>query len=225
MKNIFSKITALLLVLVFLLCGCSKDKKTEPTKEVATETLRIDSAEYTEENVKITHPVFSGPQEEIIEGLNFAILQNVKEKVAVIKGRNAEKAVAIEATYETTFKSDKIASFLYKGTTKIGKEESLFLGGFTVTIEKGRKFEISEIITFDDTFPENVKKGKITNIDGVDSLEAKEILEETDNLEIIDGIRIESAKYSFYLKDNSLIVIFPVTHELGDYALSEIELK
>ncbi len=222
MKKIFFKITALLLVLCFSFCGCGKEKEPE-IEEI--EPLTITSKEYEEWDIKIVYPVFEGGKTEARDRMNASIFQNVRDEVETITNKYAGKKVIIEAEYEIKLKDEEKVSFLYKGTVKVDDEESLFLSGFTMSTKEARQLTIGDIVTFDDTFPQSVKNGKITDLEGKESLEAKELIDKTDDLEIIDGIRVVFGEYSFYLKESSVIIIFPVPHENGDYALSEIELK
>lgn len=225
MKKSILRVLVLVLTMVFVFVGCSKESKPDEKKQESQKpTVSFTTKEEINGNVKIKYPQIENQKAENISDINTSIKFFIKDRLNEFCNEN--KDVSADIDFKVTVINDKRMSILFTGVVTLpDKDPQNFIHGITVGFDKGRLLTIADVTLFDDEFPKTVKAGKVTTISGEGVEEAQAALKALDDMSIIDGIRMNRGTYSFHLTENSILVSFPVSEELGGYAFSEIELQ
>lgn len=236
MKKI--KIVAIVMVMTLActLTACSSDKdkskiETSVVENADSDDYTIEDDVYNVKNVVIKHPRLKYADDEKTN-----IISSFLETGGVIATKYYDKEdqdnLNMNIKYKVRRKSKNIISVVYEGTAYLegAAYANNYLYSVNVDLKNKQILKLSDFVDVNKDLAEKIKEGTVSEEqkEAFNALTAEDILNKISVCDEVDNVK-EGQSYS-YLTEDSLGIIIPVEHALGDYIqveipLSEVQLK
>lgn len=235
-----NKIIAILMVMTlsFTLIGCSDDdsRKVETSivetgapESSTPDEYNIEDDQYNVENVIIKYPKLKYSDENKTN-----IISALVESGGMIgtKYYDSQDKLNMNIKYKIKRKNKKIISVVFEGTGYVegAAYANNHLYSTNIDLKNKNLLKLSDFVDVNEELAEKIKNGTVSDEqkEAFNTLTSQDILNKLSEYDEVDNFNPDQS-YS-YLTEDSLGIILPVEHALGDYIqveipLSEIQLK
>ncbi len=236
------KIVAIVMVMTLACtltaCGNDKNKSNNKSKIETSVLENADPTEYTIEddvynvkNVVIKHPRLKYSDDEKTNVIS-SFLENGGVIATKYYDKEDQDNLNMNIKYKIKRKNKNIISVVYEGTAYLegAAYANNYLYSVNVDLKNKQILKLSDLVDVNKELAEKIKEGTVSEEqkEAFDTLTSEDILNKISVCDEVDNVK-EGQSYS-YLTEDSLGIIIPVEHVLGDYIqieipLSEVQLK
>ena len=232
------KIVAIVMVMTLActLTACSNDKdkskiETSVVENANPDDYTIEDDVYNVKNVVIKYPILKYSDDEKTN-----IISSFLENGGVIATKYYDKEdqdnLNMNIKYKVRRKNKNIISVVYEGTAYLegAAYANNYLYSVNVDLKNKKILKLSDFVDINKDLAEKIKGGTVSEEqkEAFNTRTSEDILNKISVCDEVDNVK-EGQSYS-YLTEDSLGIIIPVEHTLGDYIqveipLSEVQLK
>ena len=236
-----NKIIAILMVMTLscTLISCSNDNSNNKVETSIVETgvaesstpdeYTIEDDQYNVKNVIIKHPKLKYSDENKTNMISALV-----ESGGMISTKyyDAQDKLNMNIKYKIKRKNKKIISVVFEGTGYVegAAYANNHLYSVNVDLKNESLLKLSDFVDINEELAEKIKNGTVSDEqkEAFNALTSQDILNKLSVCDEVDNVKSDQS-YS-YLTEDSLGIILPVEHVLGNYIqveipLSEVQLK
>lgn len=236
-----NKIIAILMVMTLscTLISCSNDNSNNKVETSIVETgaaesstpdeYTIEDDQYNVKNVIIKHPRLKYSDENKTNMISALVESG---GMLSTKYYDSQDKLNMNIKYKIKRKNKKIISVVFEGTGYVegAAYANNHLYSVNVDLKNESLLKLSDFVDINEELAEKIKNGTVSDEqkEAFNALTSQDILNKLSAYDEVDSFNPDQS-YS-YLTDDSLGIILPVEHALGDYIqveipLSEVQLK
>lgn len=236
-----NKIIAILMVMTLscTLISCSNDNSNSKVETSIVETgvaesstpdeYTIEDDQYNVKNVIIKHPKLKYSDENKTNMISALVESG---GMLSTKYYDSQDKLNMNIKYKIKRKNKKIISVVFEGTGYVegAAYANNHLYSVNVDLKNESLLKLSDFIDINEELAEKIKNGTVSDEqkEAFNTLTSQDILNKLSVSDEVDNFKSDQS-YS-YLTEDSLGIILPVEHALGDYIqveipLSEVQLK
>ena len=236
-----NKIIAILMVMTlsFTLTGCSDNNSSSKVETSIVETGAAESStpdEYTieDDQYNVKNVIIKLPRLKYSDENKTNMISALVESGGMLSTKYYENQdkLNMNIKYKIKRKNKKIISVVFEGTGYVegAAYANNHLYSVNVDLKNESLLKLSDFVDINEELAEKIKNGTVSDEqkEAFNALTSQDILNKLSAYDEVDSFNPDQS-YS-YLTDDSLGIILPVEHALGDYIqveipLSEVQLK